>query len=147
MVGGESQERLSLLPISVPDLPQSGKCGPIDTKLPNCKPSLFRAVTLVTPDPTRHHNHARMAADTSIHSDKSTMTAAEQVLAELVAFTKEELDSDAERQAKLQAASAGALPRESQTGATLDLSNRKIRALPVEIIGLIKDKVERYTCC
>ena len=48
---------------------------------------------------------------------------------ELVAFTKKELDADAERQAKLHAASNGELPSESQTGATLDLSNKNIDRL------------------
>lgn len=60
---------------------------------------------------------------------------------DLVAYTKKELDADAERQAKVSAAGSGGL--ESQTGATLDLSHRDIHALPVELIALIKDKVER----
>jgi len=63
-------------------------------------------------------------------------------VAELVAYTKKELDADAERQAKVSAAGVGGF--ESQTGATLDLSHKKINALPVEVIALIKDKVERY---
>ncbi|KYG49080.1 hypothetical protein M433DRAFT_82746 [Acidomyces richmondensis BFW] len=62
-------------------------------------------------------------------------------VAELVAYTKKELDADAERQAKVSAAGGGGL--ESQTGATLDLSHKKIYTLPVEVITLIKDKVER----
>ena len=62
--------------------------------------------------------------------------------AELVAFTKKELDADAER-ARLQASRAGVLPAESQAGTTLDLSNAKIHALPVEVLDLIKDRVER----
>ena len=62
---------------------------------------------------------------------------------ELVAFTKKELDADAERQSKLQAAGAVELPKESQSGSTLDLSHKNIHALPVEVIVLIKDKVER----
>ncbi len=65
-------------------------------------------------------------------------------VAELVAYTKKELDADsAEKQAKLQASSVGELPKESQNGATLDLSRRNISALPVEVIELIKDRVER----
>jgi hypothetical protein len=65
-------------------------------------------------------------------------------VAELVAFTKKELDAEAsEKQAKLLAASVGELPKESQTGATLDLSRQNINALPVEVIELIKDRVER----
>ena len=50
-------------------------------------------------------------------------------VAELVSFTKKELDADADRQAKLQAIGAGELPRESHAGATLDLSNKNIHAL------------------
>lgn len=65
---------------------------------------------------------------------------------ELVAFTKKELDADAEHQAKLQAGGAEEVPRESHAGATLNLSDKNIHALPVEVIGLIKDKVERYGC-
>ena len=64
-------------------------------------------------------------------------------VAELVTYTKKELDADAERHAKLHAAGAVELPRESQTGATLDLSQKNLRALPVEVISLIRDKVER----
>lgn len=66
-------------------------------------------------------------------------------VAELVAYAKKELDADtAEKQAKLQAVSVGELPKESQTGATLDLSRTNISALPVEVVELIKDRVERY---
>jgi hypothetical protein len=65
-------------------------------------------------------------------------------VAELIAFAKKELDADNDdRRAKLQAASVGELPKESQTGATLDLSRKGISALPVEVIELIKDRVER----
>ena len=65
-------------------------------------------------------------------------------VAELVAYAKKELDADtAEKQAKLQAVSVGELPKESQTGATLDLSRKNISALPVEVVELIKDRVER----
>ena len=62
---------------------------------------------------------------------------------ELVAYTQRELDSDAERHAGLQE-SAGAVPRVSHTGATLDLSRKMLQALPLEFIELIKDRVERY---
>ena len=78
-----------------------------------------------------------MATDSVARLERPPMT-----VAELVAFTKKELDSDAER-ARLQASSAGVLPAESQAGTTLDLSNAKIHALPVEVLGLIKDRVER----
>lgn len=62
--------------------------------------------------------------------------------AEVTAYVKKELDEDAER-SQLQASNAGVLPTESATGVTLDLSHKYIHALPVEVIGLIKDKVER----
>lgn len=80
-----------------------------------------------------------MATDTTAQAFKQPMTAPE-----LIAFVKNELDADEERQAKASAASAGELPRESQTGSTLDLSHKHINALPVEVVILIKDKVERY---
>lgn len=92
--------------------------------------------------PRRAHarlEHATMASDTSSQSSKPPMTAAD-----LIAFVKKELDADEERQAKIAAASAGEVPRESQTGSTLDLSHKNINSLPVEVIVLIKDKVERY---
>lgn len=59
---------------------------------------------------------------------------------ELISFVKRELDADEERQAKVTTASPGDLP----TGSTLDLSHKNISALPVEVVILIKDKVERY---
>ncbi|KAI7313630.1 hypothetical protein KC326_g5445 [Hortaea werneckii] len=68
--------------------------------------------------------------------EKSSLT-----VSQLVEYTKQELDADAERQAKVSATGTGGL--ESQTGATLDLSHKNINALPVEVIALIKDKVER----
>ncbi len=78
-----------------------------------------------------------MATEGVVRTDRPPMT-----IADLVAFTKKELDSDAER-ARLQASSADVLPAESQAGTTLDLSNAKIHALPVEVLVLIKDRVER----
>lgn len=78
-----------------------------------------------------------MASDTATtYADKPSMT-----VVDLVAYTTKELDADAERQAKVSATGIGGL--ESQTGATLDLSHKNIQALPVEVIALIKDKVER----
>lgn len=68
-------------------------------------------------------------------------------IADLLAFIKQELDADAERHASLQASAAVAgdvLQQDSQTGATLDLSKKKLSALPVEAIGLMKHKVERW---
>ncbi|TKA73107.1 hypothetical protein B0A55_04840 [Friedmanniomyces simplex] len=78
-----------------------------------------------------------MASDAALYIDKPSMT-----VAELVAYTKKELDTDAERQAKVSAeGTVGDL--HSQTGVTLDLSHKNIHALPVEVIVLIRDKVER----
>lgn len=78
-----------------------------------------------------------MASDApTTHGDKQSLT-----VSDLVAYTKKELDADAERQAKVSAAGIGAL--ESQTGATLDLSHKNLHALPVEVVALIRDKVER----
>lgn len=64
---------------------------------------------------------------------------------EVLAYIKHEFQKDAD-DAQRQAADAGLLPTDSATGMTLDLSHKNIRALPVEVIGLIKDKVERYGC-
>lgn len=89
--------------------------------------------------PPPRHEHAEMATDTTAQAYKQPMTASE-----LIAFVKNELDADEERQAKVSAASAGEVPRESQTGSTLDLSHKNINVLPVEVVILIKDKVERY---
>ena len=80
-----------------------------------------------------------MATDVVIDSEKPAKN-----MPELLAFVKKELDADAERQAKLQASGAGELLHESQTGVTLDLGHKNLRALPLEVIALIKDKVERY---
>lgn len=80
-----------------------------------------------------------MATDVVTESDKPAKNPAE-----LLAFIKKELDADAERHAKLQASGAGELPHESQTGVTLDLGHKNLRVLPLEVIALIKDKVERY---
>jgi len=68
-----------------------------------------------------------------MHIDKPAMT-----VAELIAFTKKELDVHADNQAKLSASEL------SRDGATLDLSHKGIHALPEEVIALIKDRVERY---
>jgi hypothetical protein len=99
---------------------------------------LFAALTSTTPlTAGRGDRYVLMAMDAAAtHWNRPPME-----LQELIAFTRRELDADAERQAQV-AADGGAL--ESQTGATLDLSHKNIHALPVEVIALIKDKVERY---
>ncbi|KAK0831408.1 RAM signaling network component [Friedmanniomyces endolithicus] len=78
-----------------------------------------------------------MASDVALYTDKPAMT-----VAELVAYARHELDTDAERQAKV-SAEGGVGDSQSQTGMTLDLSHKNINALPVEVIVLIRDKVER----
>jgi hypothetical protein len=80
-----------------------------------------------------------MAADPLPYPDKPPIS-----FMDLVAYTKKELDADTEQQARLQAPNPGELPRESQTGVTLDLSRKNIDVLPLEVIDLIKDRVERY---
>ena len=82
---------------------------------------------------------ATAASDVASESDKIAKNTAD-----LLTFIKKELDADAERQAKLQASGAGELPHESETGVTLDLTHKNLRALPLEVIAVIKDKVERY---
>lgn len=63
--------------------------------------------------------------------------------AELLAYTQKELDADAERHAKAAAASNGEVPSESPAGATIDLSKKGIEELPIEIIQMISERVER----
>ncbi|KAK0256038.1 RAM signaling network component [Friedmanniomyces endolithicus] len=78
-----------------------------------------------------------MASDVALYTENPAMT-----VAELVAYTRHELDTDAERQAKV-SAEGGVGDSQTQTGMTLDLSHKNINALPVEVIVLIRDKVER----
>lgn len=59
---------------------------------------------------------------------------------EVIAYVKQELEADEARQAQI---STTELPRESQTGYTVDLSFKGISTLPVEVVLLIKEKVER----
>lgn len=82
-------------------------------------------------------SHDPMASDNAA----PTTARPNATVTDLVAFTKRELDADAERQSQVAAAGAGDL--QGQTGATLDLSHKNIHTLPVEVIALIKDRVER----
>lgn len=68
-----------------------------------------------------------------------TMTSADNILA----FVKQELQQDDERQAR-QTAAAGDVPSAPQTGSTLDLSQKNISVLPADVVLLIKDRVERW---
>ncbi|QIW98235.1 hypothetical protein AMS68_003753 [Peltaster fructicola] len=76
-----------------------------------------------------------MASDSlpTAHNDKMTTEA-------LLAFTQRELDTEAERNAQVAAEGSGEV---LQSGATLDYSKKNINELPVEVILLFKDKVER----
>lgn len=65
---------------------------------------------------------------------------------ELIAFVKKELDTDEERQAKIALAGdggSGVVPEKAHSGHTLDLSHKNIEALPVAVVALIKERVER----
>lgn len=83
-------------------------------------------------------DHATMA-DFATSTPRGPMTSEQ-----LVEFVTKELDDEQEREAKAAALSAGELPKDQQTGSTLDLSHRNISALPAEVVLLIKDRVERY---
>lgn len=76
-----------------------------------------------------------MASESSPAVSKTPMTPNE-----LITYVKNELDADEERQAPISATAPG---EQLPTGSTLDLSHKGISALPVDVILLIKDKVER----
>jgi hypothetical protein len=83
-----------------------------------------------------------MASDTasltSPTENKPLMTTAE-----VVAYVRKELDVDDEHLARVITSSSLDLPRDAHSGVTLDLSHKNIKELPVEVVALIKDKVER----
>ncbi|EME44713.1 hypothetical protein DOTSEDRAFT_72243 [Dothistroma septosporum NZE10] len=82
-----------------------------------------------------------MASDTSSQSLRPSLT-----VPELIAFVKKELDTDEERQAKIALAGeggSGVVPDKAHSGHTLDLSHKNIEALPVQVVALIKERVER----
>ena len=65
---------------------------------------------------------------------------------ELIAFVKQELDTDEERQARIALAEdggSGIVPDKAHSGHTLDLSHKNIEALPVQVVALIKERVAR----
>ena len=62
---------------------------------------------------------------------------------QLVELVTKELEDEQEREAKAAAVIAGELPKDQQTGSTLDLSHKNISVLPAEVVLLIKDRVER----
>ncbi|KAK5110722.1 hypothetical protein LTR62_005599 [Meristemomyces frigidus] len=64
-------------------------------------------------------------------------------VADLVVYTRRQLEADGEQQAHIKAAGVVGGHLQSQTGLTLNLSHLEIHALPVEVIALIKDRVER----
>ena len=62
---------------------------------------------------------------------------------EVIAYVKQELEADDGYQAQISSVSASGLPHESKAGSTLDLTFKGIKTLPVEVVLLIKDRVER----
>jgi hypothetical protein len=62
---------------------------------------------------------------------------------EVIAYVKQELEADDGYHAQISSASASGLPHDSKTGSTLDLTFKGITTLPVEVVLLIKDRVER----
>lgn len=62
---------------------------------------------------------------------------------EIVAFVRKELDGDEEHLARVISSNNGELPHDAHSGVTLDLSHKNIHELPVEVVALIKDRVER----
>ena len=63
--------------------------------------------------------------------------------AEMVAYVRKELDIDQEHLARVISNNNGELPHDAHSGVTLDLSHKNIHELPVEVVALIKDRVER----
>lgn len=101
------------------------------------RPSQPRYLPL--PLPPQLGDHATMADSSTPTVDHRAPMTSEQ----LVEFVTKELDDEQEREAKAAALSASELPKDQQTGSTLDLSHKNISALPAEVVLLIKDRVER----
>ncbi|EMC97600.1 hypothetical protein BAUCODRAFT_122033 [Baudoinia panamericana UAMH 10762] len=76
-----------------------------------------------------------MASENAIYGEPFPVT-----VAELLAYTRKDLNDQAKQQGEV---SAEGLEGGVHTGVTVDLSHKNIHALPVEVIDLIKDKVER----
>ncbi|CAK1362557.1 uncharacterized protein RHO25_007185 [Cercospora beticola] len=85
--------------------------------------------------------------DHAVMADATTSTAiaprAPMTSEQLVELVTKELEDEQEREAKAAAVIAGELPKDQQTGSTLDLSHKNISVLPAEVVLLIKDRVER----
>lgn len=62
---------------------------------------------------------------------------------EVVAYVRKELDINEEHLARVISSNNGELPHDAHSGVTLDLSHKNIHELPVEVVALIKDRVER----
>lgn len=106
------------------------------------KPHIHLQANLTSPTTSsialdRDNDHALMASPPALASEKSMME-----VSELVEFTKKELAADGEREAQELVAGNGE-SLSSQTGVTLDISHKSLRTLPVEVIELIRNRVER----
>lgn len=64
-------------------------------------------------------------------------------VSEIVAYVRKELDGDEQHLARVISSNNGELPHDAHSGVTLDLSHKNIHELPVEVVALIKDRVER----
>jgi hypothetical protein len=84
-----------------------------------------------------------MAASDTASVTSPSETKPPMLAADVVAYVRKELDIDDEHLARVITASSSDIPRDAHSGVTLDLSHKNIRELPVEVIALIKDKVER----
>ena len=95
-----------------------------------------------------HRPGLRPPAQCDMASDTASLTTSSEnkppmTTAEVVAYVRKELDVDDEHLARVITASSVDLPRDAHSGVTLDLSHKNIKELPVEVVALIKDKVER----
>lgn len=91
-------------------------------------------------EPPAPIKNALMATTDSPSYVRPDQPPAPMTASEVIAYVKQELEADEARQAQI---STTELPRESQTGCTVDLSFKGISTLPVDIVLLIKEKVER----
>lgn len=65
-------------------------------------------------------------------------------VAALVEYTKSLLDAEDQQHAQVAEAANGQVSHGLSPGATVDLSKRSMHELPVEVIELMRDRVERY---
>ncbi|KAI1083761.1 RAM signaling pathway protein-domain-containing protein [Whalleya microplaca] len=107
-------------------------------------PSIRRTPPPVTsvppPPPPPIPEHFNMSASSS----GSTLSAAAPPLSarEVIALAKEAMN-DALQENETQAAEASGVSTELKPGVTIDLSRRNIQTLPVEVVDIIKNELER----